>query len=37
MIVPPSNEDLTNIIKVWYPNLEPISEKLIGGIIYVVN
>uniref|UniRef100_A0A7N2N809 Midasin AAA lid domain-containing protein n=1 Tax=Quercus lobata TaxID=97700 RepID=A0A7N2N809_QUELO len=30
MIVPPSKEDLQNIIKAWYPNLEPISEKLIG-------
>ncbi|KAL4625562.1 hypothetical protein ACB092_05G035400 [Castanea dentata] len=29
MIVPPSKEDLQNIIKAWYPNLEPISEKLI--------
>ena len=32
MIVPPSKEDLQNIIKAWYPNLEPISEKLIGGL-----
>jgi midasin len=31
MIVPPNNEDLENIIKAWYPNLEPICKKLIGG------
>ncbi|KAG7997478.1 hypothetical protein I3843_01G213100 [Carya illinoinensis] len=29
IIMPPSNEDLLDIIKAWYPNLEPISEKLI--------
>lgn len=32
IIMPPSNEDLLDIIKAWYPNLEPISEKLIGGL-----
>ncbi|XP_052182550.1 midasin isoform X2 [Diospyros lotus] len=29
MIRPPSDEDLMSIVKAWYPNLEPLSEKLI--------
>lgn len=37
VIMPPSNEDLLDIVKAWYPNLEPISEKLIGGwVIHVM-
>lgn len=30
MIMPPDNEDLQNILKVWYPNLELLVDKLIG-------
>lgn len=31
MIMPPSNDDLQNIVKSWYPNLESLTERLIGG------
>lgn len=31
MIMPPSNDDLQNIVKSWYPNLESLTKRLIGG------
>lgn len=30
MIRPPDNEDLQNILIAWYPNLEPLVDKLTG-------
>lgn len=32
MIGLPNNDDLANIVKAWYPNLEPLAGKLIGEI-----
>lgn len=31
MIMPPRNDDLQNIVKSWYPNLESLTKRLIGG------
>lgn len=36
MIMPPSNDDLQNIVKSWYPNLESLTERFIGGFHYVL-
>lgn len=30
MARPPENEDLKNIVLVWYPKLEPLVGRLIG-------
>lgn len=29
-VQPPDNDDLQDIVKVCYPSLEPLAEKLIG-------
>lgn len=36
MIMPPSNDDLQNIVKAWYPNLESLADRLIGGFGYML-
>lgn len=30
MIRPSSNDDLLSIVNAWYPDLEPLADKLIG-------
>ncbi|KAJ0075983.1 hypothetical protein Patl1_33593 [Pistacia atlantica] len=37
MIMPPSNDDLQNIVKAWYPNLESLADRLIGGDLERIN
>ena len=32
MIGLPSNDDLENIMKAWYPSLGPLTGRLIGGV-----
>lgn len=34
--MPPSNDDLQNIVKSRYPNLEPLAERLIGEFSYML-
>lgn len=35
MIMPPSNDDLQNIVKAWYPTLESLADRLVGGFVYM--